>query len=198
MNLNILTAFQQAVLAILIILGNVVFVSTSVVVIRLYFFRKKLAHIVEHSAAGRKLQKHVGEAEANSSQPALPDPDLGQIANIKTSNGSSPLSTDDISHSPDCKATTFRRRMQEIQRPPQSQNRRRHHQTGRGFFPAPWQISSIRKAFHRPTQKLGEQLHTKSHHYVSFEPQLDHKASLSRPGTLNQMLKSLGSFSIFE
>ncbi|KAL8643862.1 MAG: hypothetical protein Q9226_008072 [Calogaya cf. arnoldii] len=39
-NLNVLTAFQQAILAVLIIMGNVVTVSTSVVAIRRYFFRK--------------------------------------------------------------------------------------------------------------------------------------------------------------
>ena len=181
MNLNILTAFQQAVLAILIILGNVVFVSTSVVVIRRYFFRRKLAHIVEHSGAGRKVRKDVDEEEANGSQLAPPDLHVGQRAYNQAANGGSPLSTDDTSQSPDHEATTVRRRKQETQQPLQSQSRRRHHQTGMGFFPAPWQITSIHKAFHRPSQTLGERPHEKSHRYVSFKIQLDHKASFDLP-----------------
>ncbi|KAG6985321.1 hypothetical protein G7Y79_00110g101620 [Physcia stellaris] len=47
--------------------GNVVFVSTSVVVLRRHFFRKKLSDVMEHSKAARKVKNDIDEEQAEQS-----------------------------------------------------------------------------------------------------------------------------------
>ena len=58
-NLGALTSFQQAMLCILMLIGNLIFVSTFVVIIRRHFFRRKLADVVGHSEAGRKVLRNI-------------------------------------------------------------------------------------------------------------------------------------------
>ena len=152
-------------------MGNVVTVSTSVVAIRRYFFRKKMADVVKHSKAGRKVKEDLVEEEANGSTLAKPSAsssgDLeGNTSNIASGNGQSGDKSD---------ATMRRRRQGGIQSTQTYKKRRSHHQTGFGFFPAPWQSSRIRNAFRWPFQRLGKQPSGIEHHYFSFEPSLDHK-----------------------
>ena len=177
-NLNILTAFQQAVLAILIILGNVVFVSTSVVLIRRHFFRQKLGHLVEHSKAGQVVKRDLDEEQGNrSTQSALKeftDPESAdkRLVNTRKATATEKRQTQNNENS------DLRQRRQAPRSLTQKINERRgHHQNGNGFFPALWQISGLRKAFHWPFQRLGKQPHEIEHHYFSFEPSIDHKVS---------------------
>ncbi|KAL8990308.1 MAG: hypothetical protein Q9169_008154 [Polycauliona sp. 2 TL-2023] len=164
-NLNVLSAFQQAVLGVLIIMGNVVTVSTSVVAIRRHFFRKKMADVVKHSKAGRKVKKDIDEEEANLATNAEPPASSSIASGNRQSHDSS--------------NATLRRRRQGSVQPNQTSNEwRRHHHTGFGFFPAPWESSAIRKAFHWPFQRIGTQVHEIEHHYFSFEPDLDHKGRI--------------------
>ncbi|KAK3068858.1 hypothetical protein LTS18_000500, partial [Coniosporium uncinatum] len=75
-NLGSLTAFQQAWLAILLVVGTVPFVSLFVVVIRRHFFRKKLKDTVEHSRSGRKFLEDIeqqGHGKSNKGSKASPD-----------------------------------------------------------------------------------------------------------------------------
>lgn len=175
-NLNILTAFQQALLAILMILGNVVFVSTSVVVLRRHFFRKKLSDVMEHSKAARKVKNDIDEEQAEqSSHPTSKcstNPKLNSEA--PTRNVSSPAGDSDPLVD-DRNANVRRRRPTAGEHAQPYRRRRIHNQTGLGFFPAPWQVSGIREAFHWPFQRIAEQLHQKEHKYFSFEPNFDHK-----------------------
>lgn len=62
-NVGSLTSFQQAMLCVLLLIGNVVFVSTFVVVIRRHYFRRKLAHVVEHSKSGQKVLRDIERQE---------------------------------------------------------------------------------------------------------------------------------------
>ena len=66
-NLGTLTAFQQAIFCILLLVGNVVFVSTFVVLIRRHYFRRKLAHIVQHSKSGQKVLRDIERQESGQS-----------------------------------------------------------------------------------------------------------------------------------
>lgn len=66
-NLGALTSFQQAMLCILLLVGNVIFVSTFVVIIRRHYFRRKLADIVEHSKSGRVVLEDIERRESRES-----------------------------------------------------------------------------------------------------------------------------------
>ena len=72
-NLGSLTAFQQALLGILLLIGNVIFVSLSIVITRLYFYRRKLAELVEHSEAAQEvLENAESQIEKPERQHASP------------------------------------------------------------------------------------------------------------------------------
>jgi Cation transport protein len=73
-NLGAITSFHQAVLCILLIVGNVVFVSLFVVIILRHYFRRRLACFVQHSKSGLKILKDVerqesGQANRSKNQP---------------------------------------------------------------------------------------------------------------------------------
>ena len=80
-NLGSLTSFQQAMLCILLLIGNVVFVSTFVVVIRRHFFRRKLAHVVEHSKSGRKVLRDIERQERQQSSRSKRSPSREPTSN---------------------------------------------------------------------------------------------------------------------
>ncbi|KAL8673630.1 MAG: hypothetical protein Q9168_001936 [Polycauliona sp. 1 TL-2023] len=179
-NLNVLTAFQQAVLGVLIIMGNVVTVSTSVVAMRRYFFRKKMADVVEHSKAGRKLVEDIDQEKANLSTSPEP-PASSNVASGNRLSGEGP-------------DATIHRRLRGGTQPNQTSNEwRRHHHSGFGFFPTPWETSVIRNAFHWPAQRLGKHSREIKHHYFSFETNLDHKVgsdqSIPQDETLMRLVR---------
>jgi len=62
-DLRDLDAFQQAVLCFLMTIGNVVFVSTAIVVIRRYWFLEKMKHIVKHTKAGKEIAQDIERQE---------------------------------------------------------------------------------------------------------------------------------------
>jgi hypothetical protein len=67
-NLGSMTGFQQAMLCVLLLIGNVVFVSSFVVVIRRHYFRVKLADIVQHSKSGRGILQDIEQEEQRQSR----------------------------------------------------------------------------------------------------------------------------------
>lgn len=88
----------QAVFCILMIIGNIPFVSTAVVLIRRTLFRKKMADVVKHSHTMRRLvqdieeNRHRAREESNSSgslrQRQVREPD--QAAKGKQKQGDRP------------------------------------------------------------------------------------------------------------
>lgn len=125
---------------------------------RRYFFRKKMADVVKHSKAGHRLKKDIDQEEATSSthpkSPASTDQNSGSkdleenIPSIASGNGQPGDKSD----------ATMRRRHQGGMQSSQTYNEwRRPHQTGIGFFPAPWQSSGVRSAFRWPFQRLDKQ-----------------------------------------
>ncbi len=80
-NLGSLTSFQQAMLCVLLLIGNVVFVSTFVVIIRLHFVRRKLADVVEHSKSGRKVLRDIESRERQQSSNSKRSPSGDHTSN---------------------------------------------------------------------------------------------------------------------
>jgi len=145
------------------LIGNIPFVSTVVVLIRRALFRKKMADIVKHSHTMQRLVQDIEETgqtshNQNSSSTAhlrqRPHPERNQQANgkQKRSNKTSELTTKTL-----------------------SRRRTYHYETGFGFIPTPWETKLARNFFSGIIDRLAGELKPEHHDYVSFKPHLDSK-----------------------
>jgi len=159
-NLGNLTAFQQVVLLILMIIGNVVFVSTAIVVIRRYWFLRKIKHIVKHIKAGKEIARDVERQESHSSK--------GKVDGKASSEESS-------------SASEARRREPAGNQKKQPQVSEELEQTRRlrgqaGFGSSPWQSNTFQRAIRLPFRSLhNKDPHDREHPYLSFQPTYDHR-----------------------
>lgn len=154
-NLASITGFQQAVLFILIPLGNVCTVSTVTVYIRKYWFRKKMRHFIEHSKAGQAIVDDIERQDTSSSH-----------QEHSPQRGNSRPSTDRIPLNISSGQENVRQRRK---------NQSEHHLSAHGGFPFPWQSETFRDAFHKSFQGFSRKPHNEPHNYLSFQPSLDHK-----------------------
>ncbi|KAJ4347506.1 hypothetical protein N0V95_005380 [Ascochyta clinopodiicola] len=149
-NLGDLSGFQQAVLCLLLIIGNIPFVSMVVVLIRQSMFRKRMAEVVKHSRTMQRLVQDIEEnraAEGSSSSSET----LQQRRVVERRNGGKSA----VKIQPLGKRRTF------------------HHQTGFGFVPTPWETKLARSFFSRVFDGLASELRPEQHDYISFKPRLD-------------------------
>jgi len=156
-NLGSITAFQQVVLFLLLPLGNVMVVTASTIYVRKYYFRKKMSELVKHSKAARDV---VGAVESQDG--------AGQ-------NQSSPPASRIPSEHPQTHASLRQRKSA-----PGTGDKDyydAHHYRGQGGIPMPWQSRKFRSSFHAPFRAIHRQPHDEDHHYLSFHPALDSKAS---------------------
>ena len=185
MNLNILTAFQQAILAILILIESIVFVSTFVVIIRRHFSQRELYNLLEKSEAGRKVRNVVDQEGANCSTQSASNHVFNERLAAGCLDDVISRSTDNAVQPTQHGNASLRRRRKSATQPASDNDwKRSHHQTGLGSFPAPWQISGVRKAVHWLFRRMGEQTHEKIHRYFSFVPTLDPKVNFSNQNEL--------------
>ncbi|KAI9872140.1 MAG: hypothetical protein M1830_002029 [Pleopsidium flavum] len=168
-NLGILTAFQQSILAILIVLGNIIFVSFSVGVIRRHLFSRKLSSVLQHTEIGRQIADDVNRQEhgqaTNDQHSAAMNGILEKETGDSTAGFRDPQSTHIQRRHPRTPAPLYE----------SSVNRTRYHETGFGGLSAPWELASVRKLFIRPFKRLTQQAHGNNHSYISFNPSLDQK-----------------------
>ena len=151
-NLSYLTAFQQSILFILTLLGNVTFVSNAAVWIRWYYLRKHWKDVLKHSKTARERILHEIEREENGEKPSL-------------TNGASESISSAISQRPRGETQSSRIR-----------NRRSHHEIGHGGIPYPWEWEISRK-LKAKLATATKPIHKRTHHHLSFRPSLDQKVS---------------------
>lgn len=153
-NLGAITGFQQAVLFILIPMGNVMVVSTSTVYIRRYFFKRKMSHFLRHSKAGRQVAKDI-EHDSMRDQDGHPNYQSSKNA----SSSRIPLNHDMTAESRNRKASR--------------KNSDPHHLTHYGGFPYPWESAGVKNMLQAPFERLHHRPHDEPHDYLSFKPVLD-------------------------
>ena len=177
MNLNVLTVFQQSILAILILFGNIVFVSTFVVIIRRHFSQRELYNLLENSKRSRKVRNEFDQEEGNDSTQPASNGRLREGLAAGSPDDAITSSADDAIQPTLCDDATVRRRGKSAMQPASNHGRRRNrYHSGLGFFLAPWQISGVRKAFCWMFRSTDEpSLEKNHHHYLSFVPTLDNK-----------------------
>ena len=175
-NLYILTAYQQTILTILMIMGNVVFVSISIVIIRRHYFRKHLSSFHAQSKSGRQIADDIDHRERGRAVKEVDDMSgKGKSVSIIASDRESP--------GPSRRNEAQKRR---LHKPPNFDSSRleadpsmnpivRYHEAGFGGFPAIWETSSIRRFFSNLLKRLDTYVHRQHHGYVSFHPSLDYR-----------------------
>ena len=177
-NLGAISAFQQSILLVLILLGNIVFVSFTTVLIRQYMYKRKLAGILQHTRKSRRIEDDVNFQEhgqaANETPPApvdnLPEKETGD--SIKGS-GLSPL--DYVpKHHPGTPASPYK----------PSIPRTRHYETGFGGIPAPWESAFVQRLFTRPFKRLTQPARGTPPRYLSFDPSFDSRVCITPDFTI--------------
>ncbi|KIW98805.1 uncharacterized protein Z519_00468 [Cladophialophora bantiana CBS 173.52] len=150
-NLGSLNGFQQSVLLVNMLMGDLSLVSTSVVVVRRYFFGKYIREFLQHSQAAQRIASDIeadGCPSTGSDHLAIQPARQRQRINppVEQENATTPT------RSPS--------------------RRRQHYIRGYGGFPAPWDYAGrlVRWTYEGfGTQKKPD------HSYLSFEPELDHR-----------------------
>lgn len=163
-NLGDLSGFQQAVLCVLLFIGNIPFVSMVVVLIRQSMFRKRMSEVVKHS---RTMQRLVQDIEDN------------RHTDRETSNSNSNSSNNSLRQRQTVERRKSRAHGEGEKKPvkiqPLSKRRTFHHQTGFGFVPTPWETKLAKNFFRRVFDSVTSELKPEQHDYVSFKPHLDSK-----------------------
>lgn len=156
-SLGSVTAFQQAVLAILILLGNVTIVSTATVYVRRHFFQKHMKDFLAHSEAGRHLVDDIDvEHKRTDGDPNRKGKTASAGLRMRRTNVNAQQLKSSSTGVPS-----------------------NHHETGHGGFPYPWETRLVRN--------LGSKISASGpgdgveHHYLSFQPSLDSKVILYDP-----------------
>jgi Trk-type K+ transport system membrane component len=162
-----LTALQQAVLCVLLIVGNVIFVSTFIVLIRRFYFRRRLADLVQNSKAARKAagdierqeqRRHEGDSGSTLRQRKNRDQRApGKSKRAEQERGGTATQT---------KVSKKLRRAY-------------YHQSGFGSFPTPWETEAVRNFFGRFFVQFSGGPMPEEHHYLSFQPRVDRKGRLT-------------------
>lgn len=153
-DLGDLSGFQQAVLCILLIVGNIPFVSMVVVLIRQRMFRKRMSEVVKHSRTMQRLVQDIEDnrqtESSNVSSNSLRKRQAAERRKSKANKNEPPV---------------------KIQ--PLSTRRTFHHQSGFGFVPTPWETKLAKNFFTRVFDSVTSELRPEQHDYVSFKPRLD-------------------------
>ncbi|RAR09254.1 potassium transport protein 1 [Stemphylium lycopersici] len=158
-DLGPLSGYQQATFVILMIVGNIPFVSTAVVLIRRALFRRKMADVVKHS---HTMQRLVQDVENRSSD---------------TNDSSGSLRQRSKAHkNHQAKGKHIRNNdPSKVKIEPMSRRRTYHYETGFGFIPTPWETKFARNFFRRVIDLFTSELKPEQHDYISFNPHLDSK-----------------------
>lgn len=154
-NLNNVTGFQQSILCILILMGNVTVTTNATVWVRRYFLRKYMMEFLKHSKAAQEIVDEV-------------DTERGRMASL--ANGAIHSVSSGIRRP--LQTSGLQKLQSSI-----SLSRKNHHEIGHGGLPYPWEWDICRKF----TAKLAAPAHSiqeRLHHYLSFQPSFDHKVRL--------------------
>ncbi|KAK5085791.1 hypothetical protein LTR05_005079 [Lithohypha guttulata] len=154
-NLGSISGFQQSVLFVDMLLGDLSLVSISVVITRRYFFNKYMTNFLQHSKAGRRVANDVERNSSASGSSAQSD-SSGQRRRLLKASG------DLHKRSPVVKETKSEHRYDQP------------HLSAYGGFPAPWHSVYWRKVWRFFESRLSSQ-EPRDHHYLSFRPKLDQK-----------------------
>jgi hypothetical protein len=155
-NLSVLTAWQQAILFILMLMGDLTIITVVVVYIRKRYFRKRLRELVERNKVARQVADDIEKShEGHRHQ---------HIRNGRTR----PV---------DLQAFEPRqRRKVPVSRENPTKKATGSYARGYGGFPAPWEMPLFRRVSSFPFRSLRAPPDSDAdHRYLTFRPFLDKK-----------------------
>ncbi|KAK5083273.1 hypothetical protein LTR70_008236 [Exophiala xenobiotica] len=147
-----LNGFQQSVLFVLMLMGDLSLVTISIVITRRYWFQKQMKDFVQHSAAGRRLAGDIERNPHASTSSTESAPLLRQRRQKRSKNQQEDLSVGKQANG----------------------HVRSGHVSGYGGFPSLWHSWLYRNTLGPLFHRLGGK-QKPEHPYLSFEPSLDHK-----------------------
>lgn len=147
-NLSSLTGFQQSVLFVLMLLGDLTIVTISVVIVRRYHFGKKIRGFLEGSGAGRQIAQEIEDRrQAGKDHPERQDDGRPEPSSERSRRSPSEMSRADRTQS---------------------------HLSGYGSYPTPWNLGHVESLVRLLTRRKTSDF-AGEHHYLSFRPMLDRK-----------------------
>lgn len=152
-NLSDITGFQQSILWVLILLGNVTVVANASIWIRRYYCRKYMTEFMNRSKAAREIVDEIKREES------------GRGSSL--ANGAARIISPVIRRRPRDADT-------QVSQADITQTRKSHHEVGHGGFPYPWEWGISRRfaaMFAAPADRIEE----RPHPYLSFQPSFDQK-----------------------
>ncbi|KAJ9656456.1 hypothetical protein H2198_004915 [Neophaeococcomyces mojaviensis] len=152
-NLGSLNGFQQSVLFVMMLMGDLSLVTISVVIVRRYYFEKYMKEFLQHSKAGRRIVRDLEESETSSESSGR-----NMIPAPRRRRQTGPEHGQKQTY----QAETFLK------------NSKLQHTSGYGGFPTPWDSHHYHGIFRTLWRKLGG-WQFPEHSYLSFEPKLDLK-----------------------
>ncbi|GME24217.1 Cation transporter [Neofusicoccum parvum] len=161
-NLGSMTGFQQAALCVLLIVGNVPFVSSFVIIIRRHYFHRKLADVVQHSRSGRQMVRDLEEQDQES---RVEHQVARRRKRINPNNNHNTSEERPLREAP---KKTQRKQMSPEQR-------LYHHASGFGAFPWPWETHTAQRLFHYPFKRLQQEWEPRDRSYISFNAEYDER-----------------------
>lgn len=153
-NISNLNGFQQSVLFVLMFMGDLTTVTISVVLVRRYFFGKRMSKLVQESGAARRVAEDIEEQDSRHH---------GNSQSLSERQRSPPSRARRTQPDPERKPSRPRQQQQHLLSG--------SHLSGYGSFPAPWHS----KQWNDLTTRLASGTRGAEAHYLSFPPQLDHK-----------------------
>ena len=154
-NLGSINGFQQSVLFVLMLMGDLSLVSISVVIVRRYYFAKYMKEFVQHSKAGQKVARDI-EGHHRAFQQNCSDVSSSSREQLRPRNNESHVKPRNAEGHP----------------PEHS----RHH-LGYGGFPSPWNNGLFKKVFGSLFDRF-ESKRNLQHPYLTSEPKIDHKGRI--------------------
>lgn len=161
-DLNVLTVYQQSVLFVLMLLGDLSTVSISVVVVRRLMFRRQIKDWLAHHKAARQVLQDVDEELARHDSGPLRDRVNGSsVRQSNHGNGGRPVNERAVS--------------EDSSRSLSTQHFGRHTKDFGGVT-APWETNTFDWILKSPS-RWWKTSHTSpdAHRFLSFKPSLDEK-----------------------
>ncbi len=176
LDLSVLTAWQQAILFILMPMGDLTIVTVAVVHIRRHYFKKRLREFVQTNQVAKQLADDIERAHSHGNGHTQHRETNGIISKLKTktSNPQRDIQQGEA-HLNELRQRKGQRGVSDM--PPKQ--RHLSHVKGYGGFPAPWETRYFRKFTGYPFRRFRQPPTTDGHHYLSFDPSFDQKVRLA-------------------
>jgi len=168
-NLGALMGFQQAVLFVQMLLGNIVAISLIAVVVKRYYFRKEFTKMMKDPESRERVERVLQKRKMKDTH-EKPEPGSDQASD--TPHNDNGMTSRKTSRK---KAEDNGKSQEKSSRSESREHLIEHHEEGFGGIPQFWQTNTFRNIVRKPWQSKMEKHKDPGHPDFQFEPDTDHK-----------------------